>query len=965
MRLKYILILAVMFASLQIYAQNGTIRGAVFDAGTGEYLPGVTIFAEGTSTGTITDLDGNFSLGIAPGSYTLRISFISYETILMEKVQVGAGEVTLLEDLGMQTANISIDEVVITGQTIRNTENALISLKKKSSTVMDGISAASFRKIGDSDAAASMKRVSGVSVTGGKYVFVRGLGDRYTKTIMNGLDIPGLDPDRNSIQMDLFPTNMIDNIVVHKSFSADLPADFTGGVIDIEIKDFPARKKGAVSFSAGYNPNFHFNPDYLTYEGGTTDFLGFDDGTRKSPATADIPEFAYAYANPDGAIGLRYKEILNSFNPTMAAMRKMSLMDMGMGFSYGNQVEKEARTIGYSFALSYKNNTEFYKGAIDARWGKDARPNVYDLDVREYQVGDYGVNTVFLSGLAGYAVKTNYSRIRANIMHLQNGESIAGIFDFTGSDQGSDFSALQHTLGYSQRSLTNVFIDGKHLSENSRWEVTWKVSPTLSMLYDPDVRFSRYKTDDGNIEIGTEVGFPERIWRNLTEVNMANAIHVVHHFTFLERKSELKFGGAYTFKFRNYSIQTFKLNIRGSDVGDLLLTGDPNELLTDALKWPYKGDYSLGTTFENDLNRANSYNAAVHYGAVYGATDLALLDNLKASAGIRLEQYYQLYTGQNILGTKVLDNDVVLNDLDLFPSINLIYNVTEQQNLRVSYSKTIARPSLKELSFAEIYDPLSGRTFIGGLHTDIDNERGIVYWDGDLHSTNIQNYDLRWEYFATNGQMLSLSGFYKKFSDPIEIVQYATQPGAFQPRNVGDGEVYGAEFEIRQSLGLLSESLSGLAFNSNVTVTESRILLSPIEYESRLTNAKDGEEIGEYRKMAGQSPWIINAGLSFEGGDHGFWRNFEAGVYYNVQGTTLQFVGIADRPDIYSLPFHSLNFNMNMKVGAENRANLGLKASNLLGADKEMVFQSYQAQDQYFEFRDPGMSFSLSIGYSF
>ncbi|MCF8225639.1 MAG: TonB-dependent receptor [Bacteroidales bacterium] len=966
MRIQFFSAILISFLIQSVYSQEATIRGTVFDATTGEYLPGVTIYAEGTAYGTITDIDGEFSMEMAPGSYDIRVSFISYETVILKDIECHNGEATVLEEIGLKTANIDIEEVVITAQTIRNTENALMSMKKRSVNVMDGISAASLRKIGDSDAAASIKRVSGVSVTGGKYVYIRGLGDRYTKTIMNGLDIPGLDPDRNAIQMDLFPTSIIDNIMVHKTFSADLPADFTGGVIDIEIKDFPAKKSASLSASTGYNSSFHFHQDFLSYKGGSTDFLGFDDGSRRIPAKTDIPEFAYALGDFDGPTGQRYRDILNGFNPIMAASPGLSFMDYGFSASYANQVNKKKADIGYNFGFSYKNNTELYTDAINARYGMNAIPDVYELEVREYQNGDFGTKDVFLSGLAGFARKTNRSKIRTYLLHLQNGKSTAGIFDFEGSDQGSNFTSLQHVLDFSQRSLTNIFIDGKHRKPDSDWELVWKASPSLSILYDPDVRFSRYETNDnGSFQIGTEVGFPERIWRNLMETDVASSAHATRSFLFRDRESKLKLGGAYTFKYRTYSIITFKLNVRGGDNGNLSLTGDPDELLSEALKWPYNGDARYGTAFENDLNPANSYNANVNYFATYASTDLALSNRLKASIGLRAEEFYQRYTGQNQSGSEVLDNEVVLNDLKLFPTVNLILNTSQNQNLRLSYSKTVARPSLKELSYAEIYDPLSGRTFIGGLHDDTDPVSGITYWNGNLVSTDIHNFDIRWEHFSTNAQMISLSGFYKKFINPIEMVQFATQTGAFQPRNVGNGNVYGAEVELRQNLGFISEVLQPISINTNFTYTESSIELSSTEYESRIYNKRTGQEVTETRIMAGQSPYLVNAGISYNGGTSGWWKTVDAGLYYNVQGTTLQFVGIADRPDVYSLPFHSLNFNSNMSFGNDHQYKLGIKFSNILGSKREMVYKSYQAADQYFEYRDPGKSISVSFGYTF
>jgi len=234
----YLIYLLTLFA-FTATAQTGTIRGSVFDDATGESLPGVTIFLEGTTKGTLTDFDGLFSLNTEPGVYNLRISYISYETTIIRDLQVKAGEVSLLENIRLKEARIELSEVVVTAQAARNSEAAVLTMKQKSASLIDGISSSAFRKTGDSDAANSLKRVTGVSVEGGKYVFVRGLGDRYTKTTLNGMEIPGLDPDRNTLQLDIFPTNIIDNIIISKTFTADLPADFTGGIIDISTKDLP------------------------------------------------------------------------------------------------------------------------------------------------------------------------------------------------------------------------------------------------------------------------------------------------------------------------------------------------------------------------------------------------------------------------------------------------------------------------------------------------------------------------------------------------------------------------------------------------------------------------------------------------------------------------------------------------------------------------------------------------------
>ena len=956
------LLIAFILISISLNAQKGIIRGAVVDESNGEALISVTIVAEGTIVGITTDLDGKFNLSIDPGTYNLKISYISYESQTISNVRVRPGEVTLLDNIRLKQSTIGLSEVTITASASRSSESAITTIRMNSPSLTDGISATSFKRMGDSDAASSMKRVTGVSVEGGKYVYVRGLGDRYTKTILNGVDIPGLDPDRNTMQMDIFPTNLIDNIIVHKSFSAELPADFTGGVIDIAIKDFPDQKKGNISLSSSYNPDFHFKSDFLTYKGGKTDFLGFDDGTRAIPATENLPFFASVLANPSGEQGMRYREILEGFNPAMAAMKQTNLMDYSFAGSFGNQIPVRKITIGYNFGFSYKSNNEFYKDAEYGRYGLSSNPDIMDLEVREFQKGDFGVKSVLLSGLAGFAVKTRNSKYRINIMHLQNGESKAGIFDYTGSDQGSNFSGFQHNLEYSERALTNLLIDGRTTFNTSKWDITWKLSPTISSISDPDARFIRYVTDNNDYRINTESGFPERIWRNLSEINLIGVVHVSKGFIFRGEKARLNFGGQYGYKERDFMIRKFMFNIR-----NVPLTGDPDEIFRSENLWPLYGTgYTSGTTYEPGFipSNPNQFNANSSNGSGYLSLEMNLTKRLRTIAGLRVENYLQRYTGQNQQGTIILDNTKLLDETGFFLSVNFIYSLTSNQNIRLSYAKTIARPSFKELSFAEIVDPLSGRTFVGGMFRDADDIAGREYWNGNLVSSQIHNADLRWEIFRKNNQLISISGFYKYFHNPIEIVQYATQTGCFQPRNVGNGQVLGLELELRQNLGEITVALNNFDLTSNISVTRSRIELSLTEYYSRLENARVGQTIEKYREMAGQAPWIINSGITYNGGERGFWADLEAGLYYNVQGTTLQYVGIADRPDIYTLPFHSLNLSLSKTFGNEKRAQIGLKIDNLLNDKRESVFRSFNPTDQFFTKLEPGITYHLKFSYA-
>lgn len=957
---KQLIIFLLSLFPLISYAQNGTIRGSVIEDATGEPLMGVTVVIEGTTTGAATDFDGKFEISIAPGTYNLQVSFISFQKVSISSVVVKETEITVLNNIRLKEDVAELSEVVITAEALKTTEEALLTVKQKSANLLDGITAASFRKIGDSDAASAARRVTGVSIEGGKYIYVRGLGDRYTKSILNGVDIPGLDPDRNTLQLDIFPTNIIDNILVMKSFTADLPSDFTGGVIDIQTKEFPDEKLANISVGFGYNPSMHFNDDYLTYKGGDTDFLGFDDGTRDIPTgrSTDLPLFSEVVGNPTGEAGAKFRSILEGFDPTMAAMKEKSFMDFNIGASIGNQIAGEKNTWGYNFSISYKNSTEYYENAEYGNYGLLADPTVNEMEPREFQKGNFGVNNVLIAGLAGIAVKRENSKYRLDILHLQNGESKAGIFDFENTQQGAIFSGFQHNLEYSERSLTNILLNGEHFIGNKKWKVEWKISPTKSKITDPDVRFTRYEFENNGLRISTEAGFPQRIWRFLEEDNLVGQLGATRDFSFRGQPAKVRFGVSNTYKQRNFEIQIFDLNVRR-----LTLTGDPNELFDVDNLWPVEGNASRGTTYEPQFIPANPnlFDANVNNTSAYVSTEFSPLNRIKTVLGLRVENYVQRYTGQDQLGTNVLDNDVVLDMLDFFPSVNLIYALSEIQNIRFSYSKTIARPSFKEMSYAEIFDPLTNRTFIGGLFRDANDVAGIEYWDGNLRETDISNFDLRWEIFQKKGQTISVSGFYKIFKNPIEIVQFATQPGAFQPRNVGDGQVIGAEFEFRKNLSFMSSRLDNFSFNGNVTVTDSKINMTPTELNSRVENAREGNSIDNTRDMAGQAPYIVNAGLSYNGKTNGL----DMGVFYNVQGETLQFVGIVDRPDVYTVPFHSINFSANKTFGEHEKLRAGVKVSNLLGDKKESVYQSFGAQDRFFSSLAPGTEVSVSLGYTF
>lgn len=955
-KVSFFLFLTLLISSFA-FGQTGTIRGEVVKQASGDPVIGANIFVKGTSKGDATDLEGRFQIDVKPGTYNLRITHVSLQKRVIKSVKVPENDVKFLGKLTMAKDSSALEEVVVSAERINNNEQAMLNMKQQSTKMIDGISAEKFAETGDGTAASAMKRVTGVSVIDGKYVYVRGLGGRYTNSTLNGVSVPGLDPNRNALQMDIFPTNILSNMVVSKTFTADQPANFSGGLVNIQTKEFPGEQTLSVSAGLGFNPDMHFNGDYLTHEGGGTDFLGFDDGTRQIPTDqkTNIPTFVDAIGDDQAAT--RYKSILNDFNPNMSAEKGMSGMDGSFGISMGDQVEKSDVTIGYNLALSYENSTTYYDSVQYNFYGKPEDPSKYKLESRELQEGSFGQNNVLMAGLGGLGIKTDRSKYKLNVLRLQNGQKKTGMYDYTGADQGSNFQAKQHNLEYTQRSLTNVALSGTHRDKDGSWKFNWKASPTWSNITSPDIRYSRIRTDGTGYSVGSESGIPQRIWRFLEEVNYQGQVNITREYTFNDRDAAFKFGGAYTYKQRDYEIKAFDI-VPQKDVD--ITDDDPEQIMQDKNLWDT--DNTQGTVYKPNFipDNPNKYQSNVHKPAVYVTNEFMPLKRLETVIGLRMEQYTQRYTGLDPVTNEEIDNEKFLDDTDLFPSLSLTYELTPNQNLRASYSRTIARPSFKEASKATIFDPITGRTFIGGFVEDRDGS-GNTVWDGELTATRINNFDVRWEWFQKGKQMVSLSGFYKTFQNPIEMVQLLKAKNNIQPRNVGNGRIIGLEFEVRQSLSRIARSLSNFSFNGNFTINSSSINIGPSELQSREENARQGKDVNDTRNMAGQAPYVINAGIGYENSENGV----TAGVYYNVKGRTLHVVGVGYRPDVYTEPFHNLKFNAGKQFGPEDQMNLGLKVSNILKDDQAKLFEAYKAENQYYSRRFPGRSFSLNFSYNF
>lgn len=934
--MKSIFTLAFVTVSLWLSAQTGTLTGTMIDGEFNDVLPFASAVVQGTTTGVSSDFDGKYILELAPGTYTMEYSFVGYQTVVISDVVIVADKETVV-DVTLQGAGL--ETVVITTTVKKNTETAVLQAQKQSAAVMDGLSSQSIKSTGASNVAAAVKAIPGVSITGGKYVYVRGLGDRYTKTILNGVDVPGLDPDRNALQLDIFPAGLLENLQVMKSATASQPADFTGGVVNIITRDLPSREEYSVGMSVGLNPEQHMTSDYLDYENSGTDFLGFDDGQRDRPIDREqnVPS-----PNQNPFIS---EALTQRLSRNLAAQRQAAQPNFGFSFTGGNSYKLENdKRLGVLASINYKNDTDYYDDFVTGQvYRKNEDVSVNELRTDRLQQGELGANNVLLTAMAGVSLKSDQSKYRFNALHVQNGERTASILRRENLiDVINVINA--DVLTYTQRSVTNLFLGGEHRNEEGDWKVDWRVSPSLAIVRDKDLRSTPFQVLENGTEVITpsESGNPLRIWRDLEEYSLPGKVDFTRKHTLFGSEAKFDFGAAYTYKNREFKSKQYAIAFAGGFQTDVF-NGNPDEVLNPA--FILDPDTGVGTFVREDSSLSDNFDSKASIAAVYAQDEFNLSARFKAVVGLRFEKYDLSYTGQRQDGLE-FDNEKFLDKADFFPSANLIYDLDEEGDMkvRVGYSRTTARPSFKEASIAEIFDPVSQQFFIGNR---------------DIQPTYIQNLDTRFELYGEGSEYFAVSAFYKSFKDPIELSFIREARNQFTPLNLGDAKVFGAEIEIRRNLDFLG--MPAFSLNANASFIESRQRFSEDEEEARTDNLRDGESLDDNRQLQGQAPYLANIGLTYNNEDAGFLANLS----YNSQGRTLEIVGNADVPDVYTLPFHSMNFNLSKVFGDEGEYTVGFKATNLLNDDIESVYESFGTSDQLYSRRSPNQEFSLSLGYKF
>lgn len=948
--MKVVLFSLLFFiVGLTAFAQDGKITGTLVDSENGEPLIGANVLIDGTTLGAATDIDGHYSITQVPaGTYNVIFSFISYTKTTVSNVEMKPGETVKL-DVALKPEAIETDEVVVTAKLLENTEATLLLQRQKSTQVSDAISSEDISRSGSGDAANAMTKVTGASTVDGKYVYIRGLGERYSSTQLNGSEIPSSDPDKRTVQLDIFPANLIENIVTTKTFTPDMPGNYTGGAVNIGTKSFPEKLTVSFSASTSFNSQTTFESGkFLFYNGGGSDWLGMDDGTRDIPSiitdpNTDIPDRSVVYANYDEAQKL--DEITRSFSPQMDVSYGDARINQSYSFSFGNQYTLGEQPLGVLATFSYSRKNSGYNDGIVSRYKLTGDVGSTDNLTNLFNYVDAeGVDEVNWGGLVNVAYKfhPNHS-VKANYMFNQSGESGARYLTGTFPDQLQEDRTFEtRTLRYVERQLNTMQFKGEHSFESiGGMKADWLVSFASNTQDEPDLRYfsNHYGTLNGRtIYSISPANYPEptRYFRKLTEDNQNYALNLEIPFKqWADLNSKFKFGGAFLTKERDFSTRSFKLaevNSKYDGTGNDYFAQNMGiiETRNDTLS-------IFGLALQDASEDRNNYSGTEDVTAFYGMVDLPLFKDFRVITGARFET-----TQTDVVSQDTTFEAGKLDESDILPSLSFLYNLSEKMNLRLAYGRTLARPNMRELA------PFPSNSFVSGF---------TLNGNPELQRTLIDNFDLRWEWFIRPGEIVAVSGFYKNFENPIERVFIIGENNEISYKNVDKALVYGAEFEFRKRLDELSDLLdtdlfSNFYIGTNFTWVVSQVNIGEAELQSIRALDPDAPDT---RRLQGQSPYIINANIAYQ--------NYEIGtsisLFYNVFGERLSEVSQSATPDVFEQARNQLDFIASQKIW--NGFSLKFSIKNILD---EPIKKTIDFKDTEYIIAEYYRGVDYSIGFS-
>ena len=947
MKTRSIFFILAFFSIGFAFSQTGTIAGTVFDED-GEPMMGATVALD-TAGGAYTDLDGKFSLeGVSTGKHTISVSYVSYETKIIKDVEVKDGKAIDLQIKMLVEGTDDIEEVVIEAKMLKNTESSIITMQRKSAIVMDGIASQQFKKMGNNNAASAVKNVSGVSIEGGKYVYIRGLGDRYSQTLLNGSEIPSLDPEKNAVQLDIFPTGIIDNMMVLKTFSPDYPANFAGGIVNISTLEFPDEKIIKFSTSFSYNTQASFQSEVQSYEGGSMDWLGFDNGTRDVPdliknasSKYTLPNFGSAITNQ--SVRDTLSQVTKGFGSTMYLTgQKTFPLNHKHSFVFANKYKLFKKDFGVIASLNYMRTYQYYTDGQANRYQLTGDVDKTDILNPIYEFNDQQhVMNVLWGGLVNLSMKLNSAnKLSFNYMYNRSAKKYARYQDGHFYSDDPDLFREDRILGFTERSINMFQLMGEHsIGENGKFNIKWITAATFSTQKEPDLRFfsnDYVQNDQGQNIYSISANLykePGRFFRDLEQKNYDTKVHLTYKFT---DKFKLKTGASYLFKHRIFDEDRYQYETQFSTVSIASNINFTPVTFFAANNLGYNPD--SGIVIQDASEKRNDYEGFQAVTSAYLMADFKVTQLLRVITGARIE-----HTDIEVTSADVSLPQGLLLATDILPTINIIYALGEKVNLRLGFSQTLARPTFREISPFSSYNFSADYPLVG---------------NDSLERTNISNYDIRLEWYPDLGDMLAISGFYKDLKNPIERTFSAEAAnGEVNFTNVAKASVFGVEIDVKKHLGFISPTLYNLRVGLNMTFTK-----SVVDIPEQLLVVKRANDPGveTSRPLFMQSPYLINANLSYRHDSAGF----EAMVFFNVFGKRLAQISQDATPDIYETPRPNLGLFIRKSFGKSQKASIYTRFSNILNPaykmshtykDKEYIVSSYKL----------GQNISLGFSYSF
>ncbi len=918
MRISLLLVgLLISFTSL--FAQKGRIEGKITDAKTSVGIAGVSIVVNSDNkTVATSDIDGHYIITVDAGKkYVLRFTSVGYATKEVADIEVMAGQVTTTDVTLITTAKTE-QGVVLRSSSKKETAAALIAYQKNTSVVAQVISAETIKRSPDKNTGEVLKRMPGTSIQEGKYIVVRGLADRYNQAMLNGILLNSTEPDRKTFSFDIFPSVIIDNIIVNKAFVPELPGEWAGGLIQVNTKDIPSKNFLNLQIGTGFNTNV-LGHDFYSYKGSNLDFLGFDNKIRTLPDNFPTKNnFTSLTDNEKLNFG---KSIASNWSVYKKTVQPNASLQLSSGFSGKIFGKKIGATLAMNYNRSIKRNE--FKNSFYTVTNNLASPDfIYYTDKYAEDVlwGGLANISVHLNSNNKISVKNLFNVNATNYTALRTGEEY-----LTGTDNVRSRELAQRT-----NIFYNTQLCGEHLLPRLDLKLNWYGSFNILDQYIPQQRRLEYIQVDqtGLYEARVSTGQSQKsgsvFYSNLSDYIYTAGGDLTKPFRLFHNKQSVKGGYLFQVKDRLFDARPFYIKLYDNS----LKTLSEDNIFAAENFVPGK----LG--FDEFAGSQFRYLANTILNATYLQFDNLVSEKLRLVWGVRYENFDQI-----VGSTKASDPRYVHNKVeDWLPAMNITYKVDNQTNIRLSASQTVVRPEFRELSDFAFYDFELGATVLG---------------NNSLQRTKISNADLRYEIYPRPGELITMGVFYKYFTNPIEA--YLNQSGAgssntFNFINADNATGYGAEFEIRKKLDFVT-ALKNFTVSSNLSYIHNRVKGS--------TNAKID------RPMQGQSPYVINIGLQYDLEKQGLTTT----LLFNQIGRRVAYVGNDQTPVIWEAPRPLLDFQLSKKV-LKNKGELKLNVNDIINSKANFYHDLNEdgkykvSQDALAIERKYGTTFSITFGYN-